>query len=97
MFTGYQACTYTEFSDRYSGNGEIIIEPNDGEIENRSVANRAIEELNCGGHGGYNLITNNCECFVNRAMHGASISNQVINTTLGIVFFVGLVYVLKKK
>lgn len=95
--TGYQVCTYTEFYGRYSNNGEIIIETNDGEIENISVANRAIEELKRGGKGAYNLITNNCECFVNRAMHDKSISKQVIHTAIGVAIVAGLVYVLKKK
>ena len=92
---GYQICTYSEFQRRYLNNGEIIIEPNDGNAENISVAKRAIEELKRGGKGTYNLITNNCECFVNRAIHDKSISNQVINTALGLAVIVGLVYVIK--
>lgn len=92
---GCQICTYTEFLKRYSNNGKIIVEPNDGDAENISVAKRAIEELMCGGEGTYNLVTNNCECFVNRAMHDKSISNQVINTALGVAVIVGLVYVIK--
>ncbi|SMF66867.1 Lecithin retinol acyltransferase [Alteromonadaceae bacterium Bs31] len=96
MHFGYQVCTYSEFFDRYSQNGEIIIQPNDGPLENISVAQRAIEELRLGGKGVYNLATNNCECFVNRAMHGKSVSNQVINTAIGIAVLAGVVYVLKK-
>ena len=95
MHFGYRACTYTDFCQRYSGNGEILIEPNDGSLENVAVAQRAIEELRQGGQGPYDLITNNCECFVNRAMHGKSVSNQVINTALGIAVLVGLVFVLR--
>ena len=97
MHFGYQVCTYTDFHNRYSSNGDIIIEPNDGEAENLFVAQRAIEELKTGGQGTYNLITNNCECFVNRVMHGKSISNQVINTAIGIAVVAGLVYVLRSK
>jgi len=97
MSLGYQVCTYTDFNNRYSANGGIIIEPNDGEAENISVANRTIEELKRGGEGAYNLITNNCECFVNRAMHGKSISKKVTNTVIGIAVIVGLVYVIKNK
>ncbi len=97
MHTGYQMSTYKEFYERYSENGEIIIEPNDSETENIFVANRAIEELKRGGQGAYNLITNNCECFVNRATHDKSISKQAINTAIGFAFLIGLVYVLKKK
>ena len=97
MHFGYQICTYTEFRNRYIENGEIIVEPNDGDAENISVANRAIKELNNGGKGSYNIVTNNCECFVNRVMHGKSISNQVINTALGLVVLFGVAYVIKSK
>jgi hypothetical protein len=96
MNFGYQTCTYTDFHSRYVNNGEIIVEPNDGDLENISVAQRAIEELKHGGKGMYNLITNNCECFVNRAVHDKSISKQVINTAIGIATIAGLVYVIKK-
>lgn len=96
MHDGYQLSTYENFWERYSPNGEVIIQPNDGLLENISVAQRALDELNMGGMGAYNLITNNCECFVNRAMHNKSVSTQVINTALGIAALVGLVYVLKK-
>lgn len=95
MHTGFQVSTYTDFQDRYFSNGEIIISPNDGEYENTAVATRAIEELKKNGKGNYDLVLNNCECFVNRAMHNKSISPQVINTCIGLVAFVGLVYVVK--
>lgn len=94
MEHGYQASTYTEFHRRYSPNGEIIIQPNDGMLENLHTAQRAISEIKQGGRGAYDLIVNNCECFVNRAIHGKSVSTQVINTALGIAALVGLVYVL---
>ncbi|GEM_PF-2313904 len=93
--TGYRACTYQDFFERYSKNGKIIVQPNDGELENQAVAQRAIDELQKGGEGEYDLIFNNCECFVNRAMHGESSSSQVINTALGILVLAGLVYVIK--
>lgn len=95
MQVGYQICTYAEFYNRYSENGEIVVEPNDGNLETVAVAQRAMEELKRGGQGAYDLITNNCECFVNRAMHGKSVSTQVINTALGIAVLVGLVYVIR--
>lgn len=95
MINGYQACTYTNFQDRYSQNGQIIIEPNDGQLENIQVAQRAINELRIGNDVVYDLVTNNCECFVNNVIHGKSISTQVINTALGIVVLIGLVYAIK--
>lgn len=95
MEHGYQAATYTDFHRRYAPNGEIVIQPNDGPLENLQVAQRAISEIKQGGRGSYDLAVNNCECFVNRAIHGKSVSNQVINTALGIAMLVGLVYVLK--
>ncbi|GAA6168298.1 lecithin retinol acyltransferase family protein [Sessilibacter corallicola] len=96
MSYGYQISTYDNFSNRYFNNGEIMILPNDGDLENVAVAKRAIDEIKRGGKGIYNLITNNCECFVNRAMYGKSVSNQVINTAVGVTFAAGLAYVLKK-
>lgn len=95
MQFGYQICDYNDFYDRYSENGDIVVEPNDGGLENVAVARRAIEELKQGDQGVYDLITNNCECFVNRAMHGKSVSNQVINTALGVAVLAGLVYVIR--
>jgi hypothetical protein len=95
MNTNYQVSTYGDFQRRYSSNGEIIVAPNDGETENVSLANRAIREINEGGKGKYNLLTNNCECFVNRAIMDKSVSRQTINTALGIVALVGLVYVIR--
>ncbi|WDE05062.1 hypothetical protein SG34_027810 [Thalassomonas viridans] len=96
MDYGYQVSTYQDFHNRYSPNGEIIVSSNSGKFENITVAKRAIEEIKQGGKGIYNLITNNCECFVNRAMKDKSYSNQVINTGLGILAFIGLVYVVKQ-
>lgn len=95
MEHGYQASTYSDFDRRYSPNGEIVIQPNDGPLENIHVAQRAISELKRGGAGTYDLVVNNCECFVNRAIHGKSVSSQVINTAIGIAALVGLVYVIK--
>ena len=94
MDTGYQVRTYDEFHKRYSANAEIRIQPNDGPSENLHVAQRALAELKRGGQS-YDLITNNCESFVNRAMHETSTSSQVINTALGVAMLVGLIYVLK--
>ncbi|WP_288132588.1 hypothetical protein [Microbulbifer sp.] len=95
MHFGYQVCTYPEFYDRYARNGEIVVEPNDGSRENLAVAQHALNELAAGGRGKYNLLTNNCECFVNRAIHGESFSSQVINTALGAIALAGLVYIIK--
>lgn len=94
--SGYGVCTLSVFDQRYSKNGPIIISPNEGKFENLVVANRAIAELNKGGEGKYNLVTNNCECFVNRAMRGSATSEQIINTAIGALILVGLVYVIKE-
>ncbi len=95
MSSGYKVSTFGNFQDRYADNGEIIVSPNDGEYENIAVANRAISELKKGGKGTYELFTNNCECFVNRATSNKSTSNQVVNTALGILAFVGFVWIVK--
>lgn len=94
MNTGYQVRSCDDFRKAYSPNAEIRIQPNDGPSENLQVAQRAFAELRRGGQS-YDLITNNCESFVNRAMHGSSISSQVINTTLGVAILIGAIYVLK--
>lgn len=94
MDSGYQISTYREFHRRYAVNGQIRLQPNNGPYENVAVARRAIQEL-AQGNATYDLVLNNCESFVNRAMHGTSSSSQIVNTTLGIAAVVGLVYVLK--
>lgn len=95
-YRGYQVCTYENFFDRYSANGQILIEANDGTLDNLTVAKRALKELKQGGRGLYNLITNNCECFANRAMYDRSFSRQVVNTLIAGVLIVGGVYLAKK-
>lgn len=95
MDTGHQISTCRDFHKRYAANGAILLQPNDGAHENLAVAQRAIAELRQAGKA-YDLVINNCESFVNRAMHGHSTSSQVINTALGVVALVGLYYVLKK-
>ncbi|MEH0373845.1 hypothetical protein [Vibrio mimicus] len=95
MRFGYQLASYDDFYARYSPNGEVIVSPNDGEFENIAVAKRALNEISQGGRGVYNLITNNCECFVNRAMHNSSRSQQIINTGIGLLALAGIVYVVR--
>lgn len=84
MDVGYQVVTYSDFCTRYAPNGDIKVLPNEGEFDNVTVANRAISEFNKGGKGIYNLVTNNCESFANRAMKNHSVSDQVV-TTLGVL------------
>lgn len=95
LLTGYTICSFTDFNSRYATNGEIIVYPNDGDKENLAVAQSAIDELGQGGIGKYNLLTNNCESFVNRIMRGKSTSDQVINTAIGALILLGAVYVLR--
>jgi hypothetical protein len=96
MDHGYQVTTYIDFYQRYASNGEIHVAANDGEFDNLTVAQRALEEIKNGGKGVYNLVVNNCECFANRAIHGKSKSQQVINTTLGLLAVAGSIYLIKK-
>lgn len=91
---GYQIATLEDFQRRYAANGDIRVEPNDGPHSNAEVARRALLGLTQ-GQAKYDLVANNCECFVNRATHGKSISSQVINTTIGVLLVVGLVYVIR--
>ncbi|MDN2713704.1 lecithin retinol acyltransferase family protein [Janthinobacterium sp. SUN120] len=94
MDSGYQVTTYMHFHNRYAPNGTIRLEPNNGPNNNVQVAQRAIAELRQ-AESTYDLVVNNCESFVNRAMHGKSSSSQVAHTALGVVALVGLFYVLK--
>jgi hypothetical protein len=94
MNTGYQICTYEQFHGRYSQNGDIRIQPNDNPSSGVRAAQRALSELRQGGQP-YDLLVNNCESFVNRAIQGSSVSSQVVNTALGLAVLVGLFYVLK--
>lgn len=95
MDTGHQISTYRDFHKRYAANGPLMLQPNDGAHENVAVAQRAVAELRQKGKA-YDLVLNNCESFVNRAMHGHSTSSQVINTALGVVALIGLYYMIKK-
>lgn len=94
MNSGYQIATYKDFHSRYAANGQIRLQENDGPSQNVQVAQRAMAELRQGG-AAYDLVVNNCESFVNRAMHGESNSSQIVNTALGVAALVGLYYVLK--
>ena len=93
--TGYRLVTLEDFQARHAGNGEIEIQPNDGAFSDFEVAKRALAELASGGDGPYNLVTNNCESFSNRAMYGHSLSGQVIKTIIGAVALVAGVWVTK--
>lgn len=93
MDYGCQVVTYNDFCTRYAPNGDIKVLPNEGEFGDVVVANRAINEINNGSEDKYNLITNNCESFVNRAMKNHSVSAQVV-TTLGVLALIAVgVYV----
>ena len=94
MAGGYQVATLEDFQRRYAANGDIRLEPNAGPHSNVEVAKRALAELKQ-GQAKYDLVANNCECFVNRAMHGQSTSPQVINTAIGVLVLTGLVYFLR--
>lgn len=97
MHNQYQYDTYESFKDRYSHNGEIAIYKNDGQFTNLEVAKRAIAEISKGGKAVYNLVTNNCESFTNRNMYDHSVSNQSINTFVGLVIFTGVCWMINKE
>lgn len=82
MAEGYQVATFADFQRRYAANGDIRVEPNAGPHSNLNVAKRALAEVKQ-GQPKYDIIANNCECFVNRAMHGKSTSTQIMNTGIG--------------
>ncbi len=82
MGHGYQYVTIDEFVSRYKLNGKIKRYQNDCGLSGFEVAKRAVDEINNGGNGKYNLVSNNCESFVNRALHGHSVSWQVVRTLI---------------
>jgi hypothetical protein len=94
MAHGYQIATDQDLYNRYAGNAPIRLEANPGPLTNAQVAMNALSEMQKGGTR-YDLVVNNCECFVNRAMNANSSSSQVVNTAIGLVALVGLCFVLK--
>ena len=96
MHNQYRLVTCENFRSRYNQNGQVTIVENDGKLSNVTVARRALSEIIRGGEGVYNLITNNCESFANRAMYGHSTSKQVVNTAIGLTAVVGLIWIAKK-
>lgn len=93
---GYQLATYENFVERYSTNGEIGLFEHEGKSNPGEVARRALDKLTRGGKGAYNLLTNNCESFVNRAIYGNSVSNQIVNTALLITAIIGTCWIVKR-
>ena len=94
-YSGYQIATVDDFVQRYSPNAEVRIHPNDGDFSDIEVAQRALNEINQGGNRQYNLTTNNCESFSNRAMYDDSTSKQIIHTAIGLIILVGAVWYIK--
>ena len=82
---GYQCVTVDEFGDRYKSNGKIEYYPNNGNLSGHEIAKRAVDEINKGGKRKYNVLFNNCESFVNRAVHGSPVSCQSVGVVLLIV------------
>lgn len=95
--TGYQIATVDDFIQRYSPNADVHVLQNGGKFSDIEVARRALKEIGQGGNGQYNLATNNCESFSNRAMHDTSVSKQVIHVGLWSVAIIGAYWYLKKK
>lgn len=94
--TGYQIATFADFDSRYSKNGDISIEPLEDTESGLQSAHHALAEIASGANSKYNLITNNCESFVNRSIKGSSVSGQVV-TTIGLLIQVASVWILKRR
>ncbi|MGZ5200044.1 MAG: lecithin retinol acyltransferase family protein [Telluria sp.] len=94
MTHGYQIATYRDFHDRYVAFAPIQLVPNVGPKSNAEVAQDALAEIKRGG-ARYDLVANNCESFVNRAVTGSSTSSQVVNTAIGLAALFGVCYVMK--
>lgn len=89
---GYGYVTVDEFVNRYKLNGKIEHHPNKGKFSGYEIAKRVVDEINSGGNGHYNLLFNNCESFVNRAVHGHSISWQSVKAVALIAFLGYCIY-----
>ncbi|WP_345980777.1 hypothetical protein [Sulfurimonas sp. HSL3-2] len=96
MHTGYQLVTLDDFKSRYSKNGDIKVQVNDGNKTNLEVAQDALNVIYSKTKKKYNLISNNCESFVNQVTHGHSISTQVLTTIGGLILIAGIWYLQKK-
>lgn len=80
--TGYVISTYHDFLQRYERYGPIAVIPPINLDSGIAAVRTALNEMSVGGYGSYNLVTNNCESFVNRAISGTSTSYQVIAATV---------------
>lgn len=96
MHNGYQLATIDNFKERYLKNSDIIIKENDSGRSDFEVAQNALTELYSSTKKRYNLLTNNCESFVNKVTYGHSVSKQVV-TSLGAILVAGGLYYLHKK
>jgi hypothetical protein len=95
--SGDQVVDFENFKRRYECNGKIVIQRNVGKFSDLEVAQRALKEATNSNTSQYDLITNNCESFSNRAMHDHTVSGQVVNTVLGcIVLAAGTFFLMKK-
>ncbi len=84
-FTGL--LTLDEFVEKYGHGGEIKFVPNDGNRTNAQVAQAALDEILNGKLGDYDLVFNNCQNTVDRAMYGKpGLSSQVKNVLVGLGF-----------
>jgi len=93
---GFKLTTVNNFVKRYSSKSNVCVYANDGEFSNVEVAKRALSEINHGGYGEYNLATNNCETFSNRAMYNKSYSSQIINTVIVFTVLAGAIWYIRK-
>ena len=94
--SGYQITSVDEFKSRYWRYGDISLEPVPDQEAGLVVARKALLEIASNAKAKYNLITNNCESFVNRASKNTSTSTQVL-TAVGVVMLVSAIWVLMKK
>ena len=93
--TNLQLSTISDFKKRYINFGDIKLLPNEGNKYNRELAVDALNDVSTSTEK-YNLISNNCESFVNKLMHGKKSSNQVV-TAIGLIFVAGLSYYFYKE
>jgi hypothetical protein len=96
MHSGYQLATIDNFKERYLKNSDIIIKENNSHQSDFDVAQNALTELHSSTKKKYNLLTNNCESFVNKVTYGHSVSKQAITSIGGILVVSGLYYLHKK-
>jgi hypothetical protein len=88
---GKRLISWDDFTNQYKANGDIKIYTNrDKNFTLLQVAQRALNAVTKKVNESYDLLTNNCEHFVNEMRFNKKESGQVVTTVLGILVVIGI-------